>query len=137
VGVRISEEGFDVVDFDEDDEPVVRTVNLSVWKDEEDPLAELADSDPEGKFNDHFDMVDDFLVGAGGDVSGPVLLSFDAMKRVLGLKGLEARAVDLAPTTRAHVLALAAGPHFRGVIGVLERDAYVGADDARASHLLD
>jgi hypothetical protein len=25
------------VDFDEDGEPAVRTVNLSIWKDEEDP----------------------------------------------------------------------------------------------------
>ena len=61
---------------------------------------------------------------------------FEALKRVINLKGLEARAVDLAATTKAHVLALAAGPHFRGVLGVLDREAYVGADAARADHLL-
>jgi hypothetical protein len=136
VGVRMSEEGFDVVDFDDEDEPRVTTVNLSIWKDEEAPLAELADSDPEGKFNDHFDMVDDFLVGAGMPLTGPALLNFDALKRVINLKGLEARAVDLAATTKDHVLALAAGPHFRGVIGVLQRESYAGPDGARTDHLL-
>lgn len=136
VGVRMSEEGFDVVDFDEDDEPRVTTVNLSIWKDGEDPLAELADSDPEGKFNDHFDMIDDFLLGAGSLLTGPALLNFDALKRIINLKGLEARAVDLAVTTKQHVLALAAGPNFRGVIGVLQREAYAGPDGARADHLL-
>lgn len=133
VGVRMCEEGFDVVDF-EDDEPVVRTVNLSISKGEDEPLAELADSDPEGKFNDHFDMVDDFLVGSGAPLLGPALLNFDALKRVINLKGLEARAVDIAMTRKAHVLALAAGPHFRGVIGVLDREVY--ADKGKADHLL-
>lgn len=136
VGVRMSEDGFDVVDFDDDDEPRVTTVNLSIWKDEDAPLAELADSDPEGKFNDHFDMVDDFLVGSGMPLTGPALLNFDALKRIINLKGLEARAVDIAMTKKEHVLALAAGPHFRGVIGVLQREAYAGPDGARADHLL-
>jgi hypothetical protein len=49
---------------------------------------------------------------------------------------LEARAVDLALTIKAHVLAIAASPHFRGVMGLLERDVYVEAGDVRASHLL-
>jgi hypothetical protein len=136
VGVRICEEGFDVVDFDDEDEPRVTTVHLSVWKDEEEPLAELADSDPEGEWDRHFDMVDDFLAGAGAPLSGPALLNFDALKRVINLKGLEARAVDLAATTKDHVLALAAGPHFRGVIGVLQRESYAGPDGARKDHLL-
>lgn len=46
------------------------------------------------KHNDHFDMVDDFLVGAGAPLLGPALLSFDALKRIINLKGLEARVVD-------------------------------------------
>ncbi|HEX9228651.1 MAG TPA: hypothetical protein VF885_18770, partial [Arthrobacter sp.] len=45
VGVRISDEGFDVVDFNDEDEPVVTTVNLSVSKDDTE-IAALADSDP-------------------------------------------------------------------------------------------
>jgi hypothetical protein len=134
VGVRICEEGFDVVDFDEDDEPVVATVNLSIWKDEDDPLATLADSDPGGEWDRHFDMVDDYLVGAGAPLLAPALLNFDALKRVLNLKGLEARAVDIAMTKREHVLALAAGPHFRGVIGALDREVY--AAKGKADHLL-
>jgi hypothetical protein len=59
------------VDFDKNGVPIVRRVSLSIWKDEESPLAELADSDPEGKFNERFDMVDEFLVGAGGPDNGP------------------------------------------------------------------
>ena len=134
VGVRISEEGFDTVEFDEDGEPVVRTVNFSIQKEGEDPLAELADSDPEGEYTKYFDMVDDFLVGSGAPLSGPVLLNFDAVKRILNLKGLEARAVDLAATSREHVLALAAGPYFRGIMGQMDREVYAERD--RADHLL-
>ena len=59
-------------------------------------------------------MVDDYLAGAGVPLTGPALLNFDALKHVLNLKGLEAGAVDLAAAVKGHVLALAAGPHFRG-----------------------
>ncbi|HEX9089362.1 MAG TPA: hypothetical protein VF867_17860 [Arthrobacter sp.] len=135
VGVRICEEGFDVVEFDDEDEPVVATVNLMVTKDDAE-VAALADSDPEGKWDRHFDMIDEYLIGSGAPLLHPALLSFDALKRVLSLKGLEARAVDIAMTKRENVLALAAGPHFRGVIGCLDREAYVAHDGARASHLL-
>lgn len=135
VGVRISEEGFDVVDFDDEDEPVVITVNLSVSKDDTE-IAALADSDPEGKFSGHFDLVDDYLIGSGAPLLAPTLLSFDALKRVISLKGLEARAVDIAMTKREHILALAAGPHFRGILGELDRVTYVGKDGLRDDHLL-
>lgn len=63
------------------------TGNLSIWKEEDGPLAEPAYSDPEGKLNDHSDMIDDFLVGAGMPISGPVLPSFDALKRVINPEG--------------------------------------------------
>ena len=135
VGVRISEEGYDTVDFDEDGEPVVRTVNFSVQKEGEEPLAELADSDPDGEYTKYFDMVDEFLVGSGAPLLAPALLSFDALKRIINLKGLEARAMDIAMTKREHVLALAAGPHFRGILGLLDREAYEAGGD-RAGHLL-
>lgn len=68
-------------------------------------------------------MVNDNLVGPGVPLLAPALLNFDALKPALNLKGLKARAVDLAATTREHVLALASGPHFRGVIGALDREA--------------
>jgi len=135
VGVRICEEGTDTVDFDEDGNPVVATVNLIVTKDEEE-IAALADSDPAGSFSGHFDIVDDYLVGSGAPLLAPTLLSFDALRRLINLKGLEARAVDLAMTKREHVLAMAAGPHFRGILGELDRYVYTGSDDARLSHLL-
>lgn len=135
VGVRICEEGHDSVDFDDEGEPFVTTVNLLVSKDDTE-IAALADSDPEGKWDRYFDMIDEYLIGSGAPLLAPALLNFDALKRVLSLKGLEARAVDIAMTKREHVLALAAGPHFRGVIGCLDREAYAGPEGARASHLL-
>lgn len=133
VGVRISDEGFDVVDFDEDGVPVVATVNLAVSKDDTE-IAALADSDPEGKFSGHFDMVDDY---AGiGPLSGPTAVLFEAVKRVTALKGLEAKVMDLAGTTRDHIVAIGAGPHFRGILGEIDRDVYVTVD-GREGHLLD
>jgi len=136
VGVRISEEGFDTVDFDDDGEPIVRTVNFSIQKEGEDPLAELADSDPDGKYQLYFDMVDEALVGSGGQLTGPAAFTFESVKRVTSLKGLGATALDLAQTTREHVIAISAGPHFRGIIGEIDRAVYAGPNGARADHLL-
>lgn len=133
VGVRICEEGFDVVDFDEDGEPVVITVNLAVSKDDEE-IAVLAESDPGGEFSGHFDIVDDYLVGSGAPLLAPTLLSFDALRRLINLKGLESKAVDIAMTEREHILAIAAGPHFRGILGQLDREVY--AAGGREDHLL-
>ena len=136
VGVRISEEGYDTVDFDDDGEPIVRTVNFSIEKEGEAPLAELADSDPEGEYTKRFDMVDEFLVGSGGQLTGPTAFTFEAVKRVTNLKGLGATALDLAQTVHQHVVAISAGPHFRGVLGEIDRAVYAGPDGARADHLL-
>jgi hypothetical protein len=134
VGMRLSEEGFDVVDFDDEGEPIVRTVNFSIQKEGEEPLAELADSDPDCTFSRHFDMVDESHMGPF--LAGPTAFIFEAVKRVTRLKGLEATSMDLAQTTRDHVVAIAAGPHFRGILGELDRETYAGPDGARASHLL-
>jgi hypothetical protein len=136
VGVRISDWGFDVVDFDEEGEPEVRTVNLSIQKEREDPLAELADSDPDFEFDRHFAIVDEYLVGSGGLLAGPTAFTFESVRRITALKGLEAKVLDLAQTTRDHVVAVAAGPNFRGIIGELDRDVYAGADGRRRDHLL-
>jgi hypothetical protein len=135
VGVRISEEGYDTVDFDEDGEPVVRTVNFSIHKDGEDPLAELADSDPDCAYSKYFDMVDDWTA-TGQQLTGPTAFTFEAVKRVTSLKGLGATAMDLGQTTNNHVIALSAGPHFRGVIGEIDREAYM-AVAGRDGHLLE
>lgn len=133
VGVRISDEGFDVVDFNDEDEPVVTTVNLSVSKDDTE-IAALADSDPDCRFSGHFDLVDDYVTA--GDLAGPTAFMFEAVKRVTALKGLEAKVMDLAATSNPKIIAVAAGPHFRGIIGELDRDTYVGDDGVRADHLL-
>ncbi len=135
VGVRICEEGYDVVDFDDEDEPFVITVNFFVRNGIEPPIAELADSDPGREFSAHFDLVDEYLVGAGGQLGGPTAFIFEAVKRVTGLKGLESKVMDLARTSRPHIIALAAGPFFRGIIGELDRDVYAGEDGIRADHL--
>ncbi|SKB44164.1 hypothetical protein SAMN05660473_00716 [Arthrobacter sp. 49Tsu3.1M3] len=62
-------------------------------------------------------------------LTGPALLNFNALKRVINLNARRP-----VPSIRRqppkHVLALAAGPHFRGVIGVLQREAYAGPDGA-------
>jgi hypothetical protein len=134
VGVRISDDGFDVVDFDDEGEPTVITANLVVSKDD-DEIAVLADSDPGGEFSGHFDIVDDYLIGSGAPLLAPALLSFDALRRLINLKGLEAKAVDIAMTKREHVLAIAAGPHFRGILGTLDREVYAEVG-VRSSHLL-
>lgn len=136
VGVRISDEGFDVVNFTDEGEPEVVTINLSIQKEGQEPLAELADSDPSGKLGKYFDVVDDYLVGSGAQLSGPTAFGFEAVRRVTALKGLDTKALDLAQTTRAHIVAIAAGPNFRGILGVLDRDVYAGPDGARADHLL-
>ena len=136
VGVRICEEGYDTVDFDDEGEPLVKTVHFSVRKGEEEHLAELADSDPDGEFSRHFDIVDDYLVGSGGQLAGPTAFIFEAVKRVTNLKGLGATALDLAQTTRKHIVAISAGPNFRGILGELDREIYAGPDGARADHLL-
>jgi hypothetical protein len=136
VAVRICEEGWDCVDFD-GDEPDVRTVHLSIQKEGLDPLAELADSDPGREWDAHFGIVDEYLIGSGAQLAGPTAFPFEALKRVMALKGLEAKVMDLAETTRSSVVALAAGPNFRGIIGELDRAVYAGPDGARADHLLN
>lgn len=135
VAVRICDDGFDVVDFDDEGEPFVRTVNLSIQKEGEEPLAELADSDPDEAFAQHFDIVDEYLVGSGGQLAGPTAFTFESVRRITALKGLGATAVDLAQTSRRHVVAVAAGPTFRGIIGELDRDVYAGGG-LRDDHLL-
>lgn len=134
VGVRICEDGYETVDFD-GDEPVVSVVNLAITRGDNEPFAELADSDPGQEYARHFDIVDSYLVGSGDPVPGPTLLSFEAVKRVTSLKGLGATTLDVAMTTRPGVLALASGALFRGILGELDREVYA-AQPGRDGHLL-
>lgn len=131
IGVRICEDGYDTVEFI-DDEPVVRTVHFAITKGE-DVVVELAESDPDGEFTRHFDLVD---IGGSAPLSGPQAFTFEAVKRVTNLKGLGATTMDLAQTANPRVMAVSAGPHFRGVIGQIDRAVYAGAEGQRADHLL-
>lgn len=135
VGVRICEEGYDTVEFSEDGEPEVRTVNFSIAKGEE-VLVELADSDPDGESLKYFDIVDEWA-GTGAALTGPTAFIFEAVKRVCSLKGLGATMMDLGQTVRPHVVAISAGPNFRGILGEIDREVYAGPDGARADHLLN
>jgi hypothetical protein len=133
VGVRISEEGYDTVDFDDDGEPDVRTVHFSITKGE-DTVVELAESDPAGEFNGHFDMIDSY--NARGQLAGPHAFTFEAVKRVTNLKGLGATTMDLGLTHNPSVMVIAAGPHFRGILGAVDREVYAGPAGERSEHLL-
>ena len=132
IGVRICEDGYDTVEFDEDGSPDVRTVHFSITKDE-DTVVELAESDTDNVFGAHFDLIDNWATT--GELAGPTAFTFEAIKRVTNLKGLGATTLDLAQTANPHVMALAAGPHFRGILGQIDREAYEAGGD-RAGHLL-
>ena len=133
VGVRLCEDGYDTVEFNDDGEPDVRTVHFSITKGE-DTVVELAESDPGGEYTRAFDLVDKWSTTS--PLSGPQAFTFEAVKRVTNLKGLAATTMDLAQTSNPRVMALAAGPHFRGVIGKIDREAYAGNEGQRADHLL-
>jgi hypothetical protein len=133
VGVRICEEGWDTVEFNDEDEPEVRTVHFSITKGE-DTVVELAESDPDNGFGAHFDLIDNWATV--GNLTGPTAFNFEAIKRVTNLKGLGATTLDLAQTANPFVMALAAGPHFRGILGQIDREAYAAGGD-RAGHLLN
>jgi hypothetical protein len=132
VGVRICEDGWDTVEFDEDGSPDVRTVHFSITKGE-DTVVELAESDPGNEFGAHFDLIDNWATV--GDLTGPTAITFEAVKRVTNLKGLGSTTMDMAQTANPHVIRLAAGPHFRGILGQIDREAYE-AGGSRAGHLL-
>jgi hypothetical protein len=132
IGVRICEEGYDTVEFI-DDEPMVRTVHFVITKGE-DVVVELAESDPDGEYTQHFDLVDRWSTST--PLAGPQAFTFEAVKRVTNLKGLGATTMDLAQTNNPRVMAVSAGPHFRGVLGTIDRAVYAGAEGQRADHLL-
>jgi hypothetical protein len=87
IGVRICEDGYDTVEWNEDDEPSVRTVHFSITKGE-DTVVELAESDPDNEFGAHFDLIDKWATT--GELAGPTAFTFEAVKRVTNLKGLGA-----------------------------------------------
>lgn len=129
VGVRICEEGVETVDFDEDGEPEVGWHNLIITKgDDAEPIAELVESDPNNDWGNHLGLVDQILEMTKGPLQGPVAFSLEAMDRITALKGLGTKVMDLAGTERDRVVAVAAGPTFRGIIATIDRSIYTDED---------
>lgn len=134
VSVRISEEGVESVDFDEDGEPDVGWFNLLINKGDEDNVVELVDSDPEGEWQKHLNLVDKILDETKGPLEGPVAFSLEGMDRITALKGVSSKILDLSATKRQHVVAVAVGPTFRGIVGTIDRSIY--EDEEHAGYLL-
>lgn len=124
VSARISEEGVESVDFDEEGEPEVGFHNFIVSKGDDEPFAELIDSDPDREWERHLGLINKVLDATKGPLEGPVAFSLEAMDRITALKGLGSKVMDLAATDREMVVAVAAGPTFRGIIATIDRSIY-------------
>lgn len=125
VSVRISEEGVETVDFDEDGEPEVGFHNLII-SNAEGPFAELMESDPQDEWGRHLGLIALFLGKTKGPHEGPIAFSLEAMDRITALKGLGSKIVDISSTDRDQVVAVAVGPAFRGIIATIDRPLYEG-----------
>ena len=128
VSVKISESGIESVDFDEEGNPDVGYFNLVIAKEDDDSFVELVESDPEGQWTAHLGLIDEILGKTKGPLEGPVALSLEAMDRVTALKGLGSKVMDLAGTEREKVVAVAAGPTFRGIVATIDRSVYADED---------
>lgn len=128
VSVRISEEGIETVDFDEDGEPEVGIFNLLISKEDEHNFIELAESDPDREWLGHLQLINKILDMTKGPLEGPVAFSLEAMDRITALKGLGTKILDLAGTEREKVVAVAAGPTFRGIVATIDRSVYTDED---------
>ena len=125
VSVRICEDGVETVDFDDEGEPDVGIFHLFVTKaDDEGPFIELAESDPDDVWGRHLDLIDTILKTAAGGPTGPVALSLEGMDRITALKGVGSKVMDIATTDRDHVVAIAVGPTFRGILATIDRGIY-------------
>lgn len=76
-------------------------------------------------------MVDDRPAGVGAPLTGPASLNFGGLMRGLNRKGFQARAVDLAWTTKANVLDVGRPPRFSGGNGCRGR-VFISPGDALA-----
>lgn len=123
VAVTIDMAGREAVDFDEDGNPDVRFVNLTIAKDEE-PLAELADTDPENKWAWVWEMVDDGLDLPPIDhgLQRPTALDVRVIKKVADLKGTGTQVIDLGFSHRKNVLTWSMGPRVRGIVAEIVRE---------------
>lgn len=128
VSVRISEEGVESVDFDEEGEPEVGYYNLIVSKEDEAAFIELIDSDPERAWAKHLGLINSILDTTKGPLEGPLALSLEAIDRVTALKGLGSKIMDIAGTGHEKVVAVAAGPTFRGIVATIDRSLYADGE---------
>lgn len=128
ISVRICEEGLESVDFGEGGEPEVGYYNLIISKGDEEAFVELVDSDPDGQWERHLGLINKILDEVKGPLEGPVAFSLEAMDRITALKGLGSKIMDLAGTEREKVVAVAAGPTFRGIIATIDRSIYTDED---------
>lgn len=125
VSVRICEEGIESVDFDEEGNPDVDVFHLFISKDGDDgSFIELAESDPDQQWSRHFDLIDTILAATGSGPEGPVALSLEGMDRITALKGVGSKIMDIAATDREHVVAIAVGPTYRGILATIDRGIY-------------
>lgn len=128
VSVRLSEEGVETVDFDEEGEPEVGVFNLLISKEDEENFVELVESDPDREWRGHLQLINKILDTTKGPLEGPVAFSLEAMDRITALKGLGTKILDLAGTEREKVVAVAAGPTFRGIVATIDRSVYTDED---------
>lgn len=124
VSVRICEDGVETVDFDESGEPDVGIYHLLVDKGDDETFIELCESDPNQEWGRHLDLIDTILKTVGDRPEGPVALSLEGMDRITALKGVGSKIMDIATTDRDHVVAIAVGPTFRGILATIDRGIY-------------
>lgn len=123
VSVTISPEPVQVTVKDEHGMPVQTMANLHITSAEE-TLADLLDTDPEGKAGKWFDWVDDRLAEAKEAASGPLAFQTDIIARLNKIRA-ESSVVDLKSTGVPNLVAVALGSSFRGVMGEVNRESYV------------
>lgn len=137
--VAMSGEPFEVTVKDENGLPVQSTVNLYITAGEQ-PIADLVDSDPDGKSDKWFDLVDELLATAKHERAGAVTFSVDVLTRLTKIRGGHG-VVDIKTTDNPDVVAVALGGTFRGLIGEVNRKQYAagganGDGPGRPDHLL-
>lgn len=137
--VAMSEEPFEVEVKDENGMPVKSTVNLYITAGEQ-PIADLLDSDPAGKTDKWFDLVDELLATAKETRPGPVAFSVDVLSRLAKIRGGHG-VLDFNTTANPDVVAVALGGTFRGLIGEVNRTGYAagganGDGPGSTEHLL-
>lgn len=120
--VTISPDPMEVTVKDENGLPVQTTVNLLITS-AGDTLADLLDTDPEGKADKWFDWVDDRIAEARGAAAGPMAFQTDVFARLNKIR-CETSVVDLKSTGNPNLVAVALGAQFIAIMGNVSRQLY-------------